>query len=683
MSTGIDFETYCELNIKDVGLDRYVNHPTFQVLLCSVSSPEGTSTFDFVLADFDDQKSELLQRLEYAIYSGSTLFAHNSQFEIAVLHRLYNRWFEIYDSAAIARSWGGSSSLERCAPQLLGVQKLGDEGRLVRKFCTKELPQADDLQLGGKDADDWREFKRYCERDAQLGRMFGEEYRLNYQDFQLTQKMNTIGWFVDTGALERMIARRDANKERALSEFRAKHDPAGEFNVNSLKQCKEFCGKHGIRASSFAEDKMLKMKKVIEGKNEPRYQPVLDLLDTKLTLGGSSLNKLDVIQRMVGSGDRLRYQYMHWGAGQTHRTSGVGVQMQNLKRLHNIRDLSELWDEDSEWNNDELAENIRQLFMAEHPQGLLFVGDFSSVESRGLAYLAGEEWKLDAYRKGKDLYKVLADRKYQVGYDNITKDQRQFGKVGELSCGYQAAKGAVKDFAEAMHVILTEEEAAEIVTDWRAANPAIVELWATLDQMLHDALDNGRTDTVQIGNQMLVHMEAVPEVQSVQSLHPGAKQITILVTRAGTVFRFRRVLRGVYRRGRDLVIHKPVSARTQKLWTDEFTDPKTGVIRKHTIYGGKLAGILTQSFCREIFFMALHVLSTSLEGFDNVKLIGQFHDEIVVEWQPEHTVPDADPWNTLTEMEVMEKMKWIMSNPQMLTGFPLAAEINFAHRYIK
>src|SRR5690606_32660614 len=137
-----------------------------------------------------------------------------------------------------------------------------------------------------------------------------------------------------------------------------------------------------------------------------------------------------------------------------------------------------------------LAENIRQVFTSEHPDGRIIVGDFSSVESRGLAWLAGEQWKLDAYASGRDMYKVLASKIYNVYYDDVLKSQRQVGKVGELSCGYQAGAGAVNSFAENMGVEFSDGEATQLVKDWREANPHIVDLWERLDRLLNDALDS-------------------------------------------------------------------------------------------------------------------------------------------------------------------------------------------------
>src|SRR5690606_8354579 len=111
-------------------------------------------------------------------------------------------------------------------------------------------------------------------------------------------------------------------------------------------------------------------------------------------------------------------------------------------------------------------------FRSSSPYGQLIVADFASIESRGLAYLAGEQWKLDAYRRGEDVYKAQAVKIFKLGsVDDVDKSQRTTGKVGELSCGYGAGPVAVKDFAAKMHVEMSEAQAGKLVRDWRDANP--------------------------------------------------------------------------------------------------------------------------------------------------------------------------------------------------------------------
>ena len=122
-----------------------------------------------------------------------------------------------------------------------------------------------------------------------------------------------------------------------------------------------------------------------------------------------------------------------------------------------------------------------QVFTSSDPGGSLLVADFASIESRALAYQAGETWKVDAYHRGEDIYKAQAVKIFRLsGVDVVTKEQRTTGKVGELSCGYGAGPVAVKDFAAKMHVEMSESEAGKLVRDWRDANPKTVDLWERL-----------------------------------------------------------------------------------------------------------------------------------------------------------------------------------------------------------
>lgn len=144
---------------------------------------------------------------------------------------------------------------------------------------------------------------------------------------------------------------------------------------------------------------------------------------------------------------------------------------------------------------------------------------------------------------------------------------------------------------------------------------------------------------------------------------------------------FERLFHGCYYRGTQVCYYKPSDTKHGPLWLQDFRDPKTGKRRFHDIYGGKLAGILTQSLCREIFFQSLRDLSNVLAGYSNVKIIGQFHDEIVVDWTPPHPVHG---YATLGLDTAKTLMNGAMSRigPEF-DGFPLGADIKSAYRYIK
>jgi DNA polymerase len=693
---GLDFETYGGISLPDHGLERYVKHKTFTPLIASTA--EYGPSFRRQRYDFTDPYTYEgeVQLLREAIAERHVV-AHNAPFEQAVLSHMgidlpSSRFI---DSAVVARAAGAAGKLEAAAPQLLDVDKMEDGRRLIMLFSvpSKEAREAGDLHFNRQVVEDnpgeWRLFAQYCELDAELGLRLAWEHGLDnglispeeLRSQAVTMDMNLKGWPVDIDRVEEMQRRYLENQARALENFRKRHG-ADDLNLASLKQLKEWCLERGIKATSFDEKNVAKLKKRIEKKvdtlsiDDPKfeqYSDVIDLLHTKQILGGSSLKKLQVILDTVGEDGRLHDQYLHIGAGQSWRTTGRSVQMQNLKRLAEPADMDSLDDPDSEWDNDQLAENIRQVFTSSRPDGALIVGDFASVESRGLAWLANAHWKLDAYRQGKDMYKVLAAEKFGVWYDAVTKPQRTFGKVGELSCGYQAGGPAVQAFAANMGVEMNEAEAAQLVYDWRDINAEVVQLWADLD----NALLQGFKSTswgVRVGDDYIATVKHWRTPDTLLRQHPGAQSLCLeLVNKKGETV-LRRIFHGCYERGRGLCYYKPSQLKSGDLWTNHFTDPKTKQVRFYNIYGGKLAGILTQSFCRELFFQSLRKAYVWTQTQPNVDLIGQFHDEIVLDWWP-----DA---NGISLEDAKHTLEIFMSNTEV-REFPMEAEIKHDYRYTK
>lgn len=693
---GLDFETYGSVNLPERGLDNYVNDEFFQPLIAALYKQdemghEIRAELDFV-NHYEDSRRLLIEAIE-----DTYIVAHNAGFEKAVLASMgidvHSEMF--IDSAVIARAAGAAGKLEAAAPQLLGIDKFEMGFDLIKLFSIPGLYQeanghpAFDPQIILDNSEKWRLFIRYCNLDAKLSydiaKLWAHTQPPNERQFNaLTMDMNVEGWAVDKDLLERMQRQYECNLEEALQSFQEKWDPKAELNFNSLAQMKKWCADRGVRASSFNEASVAKMLKAIGNKLDkldPQhekhlpYLQVFEMLMTKQILGGSSLKKLDVIARTVGPDGRLRDQYLHCGAGQTWRTSGRSVQMQNLKRLGpEPDDVSDV----TGWSNDKLAANLRQVFTAGDPGGRLIVGDFSSVESRGLAYLADEDWKTEAFTQGKDLYKVLAGKIFDVTYDDVTKSQRQTGKVGELSCGYGAGPGAVVSFAEGMGVSLSEMDATELVRDWRDANPQITNLWQVLDKMLHDVLA-GITQYRQrlvAGGSLILTIETCKTPESLAKQHSAAQSIRMsLVWKGGGGTLLERYFHGCYLRGRSVCYYKPSELKGGDLWKPTFVNPKTKQEQFYSIYGGKLTGILTQSFCRQIFFMIMQQVKDYVDRGDNLRLIGQFHDELVLEWTPNK------PGLGIRESEHM--LTRLMSDAGPFEGFPLNAEVKSDYRYIK
>lgn len=707
---GLDFETYGAVSLPDHGLDRYVDDPSFTPLIAHTYYSRGNSEFpadyDFVLSPYEIERDLLFSFLEDKI-----IVAQNSGFEQRVLKWMGWEFADddsrFIDSATVARVAGAGGSLQQAAPQLLGVQKMKEGREYIKLFSIPgKYQEANgspifDPDVAHHNPTEWAGNHKYCGLDAELSYKLWLEWSyhmgMNEQRYnELTNRMNREGWHVDMAAVELMQQRFEENKKLALHQFYETMYPddvlAGDkLNFNSFPQLKEFCQVRGVKAKSFDADHVaVLMTKVQDRLANTSLNLTLDqrmnlsevhqMLHTKQILGGSSLSKLQKIKDLVGNDGILRDSYVHTGAAATLRTSGRGVQMQNLKRLQTIADMSTLDDEGTSWDNEALAENLRQCFTSRHPKGLLIVGDFASIESRGLAYLAGAEWKLKAYREDKDLYKVLAQEIYNIGYDDVLKPQRQTGKVGELSCGYGAGGQAVKDFAAKMGVEFTLAEATELVNNWRGVNPEAVNFWDLLNTLLHDCLNTGMTKTQKIGNGMTIQFFPTTTPKALKSLHPNAQSVVMSLLDADDGVYLTRVFHGCYFRGKDVCYYKPASNKGGDVWVNHYRHPKTHEIVFYKLYGGKLAGTLTQSMCREIFFRSLSILDASITPFSNCQIVGQFHDEIVVDWQPPENERSRD-WRT--RMGVIRSMENAMTNVGPLGGFPLAADIKSDYRYIK
>ena len=694
---GMDFETWGSEPLPTVGLDNYLHAGEFHPLACALvwqneRKHEDIVVFDFVQCpeDYEQFRQVLIDNGDYVHFA-----AHNAGFERGVISTMGIDPLKLYliDSAVISRCMGAGSHLEAAAPQLLGIDKLEVGKDLIKKFSIPnerynfKPPTAADVA----NDPDWQDFLAYMVQDARASHRIARDYMwigIMERDYeQITAAMNMRGWKVDLAAVKEMQLRYLNNLAETLQWFSDNID--SELNLNSPLQLKEWCRARGMHATSFDEQHVDNYIRRLDKKlQDPALSPerreklteVSHMLHTKQTLGGSSLKKLKVILDTVGPDGFLRDQYMHCGAGQSFRTSGRGVQMQNLKRLPpQPRGMAELFDPTSVWTNDDLAENLRQVFTASQPQGSLIVGDFSSVESRSLAYLAGEQWKLDAYHQGQDLYKVLAAKINHIAdWRTVTKEQRQGGKVGELSCGYGAGGTAVQGFAQKMGIEMTEDEAVQLVRDWRDTNPMIVELWAVLDRLLLAVVQSGGQGTrftAPLANNLTIEFFRIWTPVSLKRQHPGAKTIAMrLYLKGQGPPVLERIFQGCYLRGTQVCYYKPSERRGGDLWSAWYIDPKTKQKRFYNLYGGKLSGILTQSFCRELFFIALKRVTKKVER-PGVRLIGQFHDEIVL---------DYDPLVTPYTVEAVKmELEQVMSNPHPFKGFPLAAEVKHDYRYTK
>jgi len=754
---GVDYETFSDVELggpEAKGLPNYVASPNFRPLIVCTSGGDAPAWFDFVMQDawvgfdylqhYDPDGEDYVEytmedawrhRLDYEVEVGHKLVAHNASFERAVTHHMFPDYdpFMFVDSAVTARMLGVDGSLFMASRQLGVAEKLEVGADLIQLFCVPNefypMGPTRELIMQHGHLEKWELFREYCLVDADAGQEIQELghkildafhpglMEKEMYDEQGTWEMNQAGWKVDVELVAKMKQRAWANGIIAKRSFDVDDPTMTEKFFGSFPQMTAFCEKRGVKVKSL--DKyhlpglLLDVKKRIAKLQDPANGPEMKLalnmleevemmLETKQEIGGSTLTKLPVMLRLVSEDGILRDQYMHVGAAQTFRTSARGAQLQNFKKLTTdggeIRDVSTIYDFQTHWSNGDMAGQLRQTLTSRHPEGEVLVGDFAGVESRGLAYSAGEEWKLDAFRKGLDVYCVLVT-KFIPGltYEEVADKNGEYylklrprGKYSELSCGYQASGKALQDFMFRLGFAISIEDATQNVMEWREADPMIVKYWAMLDKMMKDSVRYNEVITIKIGNGM--YARATPfALASVQAQHPGALSLCVQLLLPDMTPYVTRIVHGCYLRSNEdreqLCYYKPVEKGSLdgELWSginDTMSQKRSKelgrkVVVFYSIYGGKLAGIFTQSLCRELFFESLGELRRLFHkhAVKNAVICGQFHDELNVDWWPEEY--------GYTKEFIKSLMEEAMSKARYLKDFPLAVEINSAFRYIK
>ena len=225
---------------------------------------------------------------------------------------------------------------------------------------------------------------------------------------------------------------------------------------------------------------------------------------------------------------------------------------------------------------------------------------------------------------------------------------------------------------------MSETESSDLVSGWRATNTETVDLWGRLNEAIHEVVDTRSESRVNLAHGLRLTISPISTPPSLTALHPGALSVQIILTKPGTKLHMERVFHGLYNRAGDVCYYKPSDRKTGDLWRNSYRDPKTGKLVFYKVYGGKLAGILVQSMCRELFFSSLQALHQVLRDVPNANIVGQFHDEIVVDWVPSQAA------GSVTLEAIQKIMESAMSQVDIaFLGFPLEADIKHDYRYIK
>lgn len=503
----IDLETYSDQPLAKTGVYRYVESPDFEILLFAYSV-DGAPVQQIDLACGEKIPSEILCALED---DKVTKWAFNANFERICLSRFLGYPTGDYlepDSWKCSMVWaaymGLPLSLEGAGAVLgLEKQKLAEGKDLIKYFCQPCAPTKSNGQrtrnLPKHSPDKWLAFKKYNIRDVET-EMSIQARLLKYpvpdsvwEEYHLDQEINDRGVGLDM-ELVRQAIQMDGRSRSELTQ--AMKELTSLDNPNSVQQMKQWLADNGVETDTLGKKAVAELLKTAP----PELQKVLTL---RQQLAKSSVKKYQAMETAVCSDSRARGMFQFYGANRTGRWAGRIIQMQNLPQNH-LDDLSEarglirVGDFDAleilyEDVPDTLSQLIRTAFVPQENRKFI-VADFSAIEARVIAWLAGEKWRQDVFAEGKDIYSASASQMFGVPVEKhgVNGHLRQKGKIAELALGYGGSVGALKAMG-ALEMGLQEDELPALVSAWRQANPKIVQFWWAVDRAVMDAVTRKTT----------------------------------------------------------------------------------------------------------------------------------------------------------------------------------------------
>lgn len=617
MELSIDIETYCDLEIKKVGGYKYAEN--CEVLLFAYAWDDEPVQIVNLAADETLPDDVLAALTDNTI----TKCAFNAQFERTVLshylHRLRpEKPFQYLDpkgwSCTMVHSLmlGLPGSLEKVSKVLKLSEdkaKMSIGKQLITYFCKPCKPTKTNggrtRNLPEHAPEKWITFKEYCVRDVVAERTIRERlanYPVRAEEqalWELDQWINDQGVSIDPVLVREAIAFDTEFKRRLMDKA---SELTGLQNPGSGEQLKRWIYKEeGFFPESLAKDVL---PEILDRAQKPKVKEMLRL---KQLMSKTSVKKYEAMERACCEDGRVHGLLQYYGANRTGRWAGRLVQVQNLPRntmpeLDDARALLRRGDTEALkmlYNHplDVLSQLIRTAFVP--CAGCRFmVADFSAIEARVIAWLAGEKWRTEVFADGGDIYCASASKMFGVPVEKhgVNGHLRQKGKIAELALGYQGSIGALKAMG-ADKLGLSDEELREIVDNWRKASPRIKQLW------------------YDVGNAAL---EAVRERRTV-TLHHGIA----FNCRKGMLF-----LR--LPSGRELVYVRPKIEVEPEFdregLTYEGSEQTSGKWIRLRTYGGKLVENIVQAIARDCLAIAMTRLETV--GY---RIVMHIHDEVVIE----------------------------------------------------
>ena len=630
----MDIESFSDVDLIKCGVYAYADSPAFEILLFAWSFDGGeTQIIDLA------QGEKLPAEVEDAIFDVSvTKTAYNANFERTCLSKYFGRYIppeSWHCSAVQAAMLALPRSLEDVGRVLgLDEQKMKEGKELIRYFC---IPCKPTKANGGRTRnlpchapEKWELFKNYCKRDVDVEKSIRRKLHnfpipeSEMELYRLDQRINDRGVLVDMGLVEQAIACERLHKEVVTKRA---YELTGLENPNSVAQLKGWLGDKGMEAESLSKKAVADMIAETDGEVE-------ELLRLRLLMAKTSVKKYEAMERSVCSDGRVHGMLMFCGANRTSRWSGKIVQIQNLPKNY-IPDLELARDlvkqgrfEDIELLYDStpnvLSELIRTAFIPK-PGCRFVVADFSAIEARVLAWLSGEQWRLDVFTSHGKIYEASASSMFHVPMEEITKGSplRQKGKLAELGLGFGGAAGALISMG-ALDMGLTEEELPPLVAAWRKANPHITQFWWDVDAAAIKAVTEKQK--TKVGKIIFEYKSGILFITL-----PSGRRLSYVKPRMA-----------VNRFGRDSLTYEGISEN--KKWSRIET------------YGPKLVENIVQGTARDLLAEAM--LRVEKKGYP---IVMHCHDEIIAE------VPEGSG-------SVDEMCEIMAIQPKWAEGLPLRAD---------
>lgn len=616
----IDLETYSDVDISKCGAYKYAESDNFEILLFGVSI-DGGEVQVFNLACGDAIPDNILAALSDDTV---TKWAFNANFERICLsnwlkrhHPEHFKGYGIPEDPASKyldpSSWkctmvwsaymGLPLSLEGVGAVLkLQDQKMKEGKDLIKYFCCPCKPtkinSGRTRNLPEHAPDKWEAFKAYNKRDVEVEMAIKQKLSkfpvpdFIWDEYHLDQEINDRGIMLDMDVVENAIAFDERSKSELMISMQ---NITNLDNPNSVVQMKQWLSDHGIEANSLGKKDVAAMIKNTDG-------DVATALKLRLQLAKSSVKKYQAMQNAICKDGRAHGMFQFYGANRSGRWAGRLIQLQNLPQNHmndlaDARELVRTGDYDTlellyDDIPDTLSQLIRTAFIA-RPGYKFVVSDYSAIEARVLAYLAGESWRSKVFAEGKDIYCASASQMFGVPVEKhgINSHLRQKGKIAELALGYGGSVGALISMG-ALDMGLTEDELQPLVDSWRASNPNITAFWWNVDHAVKTA----------------IKIKVPTEVNGIKFLCRSG--MLFIKLPSGRTLSYVKPRIGENQFGGESVTYEGISST--KKW------------ERIESYGPKFVENIVQAISRDILMHAIRTLSHCL-------IVGHVHDELIIE----------------------------------------------------